>query len=586
MAGARLSEVFEEEPVPLTAFVRDKNFLAAPPLSDEQYMAVRHIEQVLFPYTYEAMAIEMDPYWSPVRMVNIVTLEWGKGSGKDHICRVASLRVCHILSCMRSPQSYFGMPPFDTIHALNVASSAPQAYRAYFKPIKETVKRGWFKDHCHAAATSILWKKNIEQISGHSDAETQEGLNLILGVADEVDAMKTRAELEKYHANAARQPVTTIEAILEMLHTSASTRFPETYKEVRISFPRYLGSTIQVLRQKGRSDIARYGSGSRHYVSGPLATWDVNPRIKGPEDFKQDYEDDPVLARAKYECKPSRATTPFFRNELAVRAAFKPYDEPRLTIDYRPTGEARVWDASFRFADDIIPIAGARYAMHGDIAIRRDRAGVAMSHVTRWQEITRIGLDEEGGHVPITVRVPMVKCDFVAAFEADMGHGREIRIAWYRQLIAELRRRGFPIVSCTFDSFQSEDSLQQLRGLGIEAEVLSMDKSDAPYADLREVLYEDRLEVPYSGTDLEDVTCLMELLGLVDLKGKVDHVPGGSKDEADALCGSVLGAILTGGAEDPSGEQVYPGWDTALTVPSVTELPLDMTDLDSIRWSA
>lgn len=77
---------FTEEPVPLDVFVQDKKYLANPPLSTEQYEAVRHIERVYYPSTYALLAQSSDrevrEYWSrPCRMVNLITLEWGKGSG-------------------------------------------------------------------------------------------------------------------------------------------------------------------------------------------------------------------------------------------------------------------------------------------------------------------------------------------------------------------------------------------------------------------------------------------------------------------------------------------------------------------------
>ena len=118
-------------------------------------------------------------------------------------------------------------------------------------------------------------------VSGHSDADSQEGLNLLAGFMDEVDAFKSRAELAKLRGNRLRESSTSAESVLAMLQTSASTRFPEVYKVVRISYPRYLGSTIQQLRARGEADIEEQGEASRHYVSGPKATWEVNPRVPG-----------------------------------------------------------------------------------------------------------------------------------------------------------------------------------------------------------------------------------------------------------------------------------------------------------------
>ena len=132
-----------------------------------------------------------------------------------------------------------------------------QAQRAFFSPLRKAVTRqgNWFttmgaveinerkagrgrppkpkpgeERNATALLDTIRFPKNIEAVSGHSDADSQEGLNLILGVADEIDAFKTVGELEKSGGRrGARESTTTAEAILMMLQTSASTRF-ETYK--------------------------------------------------------------------------------------------------------------------------------------------------------------------------------------------------------------------------------------------------------------------------------------------------------------------------------------------------------------------
>ena len=324
--GQSTDRVFEEWPVTLTEFVTGANYLANPRLSDIQYEAVLHAERVYNPETYTYLAthphvpLELRTYWAqPVRPVNFLDLEWGKGSGKDHVSRIAVLRVCYLLLCLRSPQDYYEMPPQDSIHVLNVASNSKQAQRAFFGPLRKAVTREgcWFqtrgvevvertvrrgrppsKRAQGEAATALLdvirFGKGVEAVSGHSDADSQEGLNLILGVADEIDAFKTSGELERAGGRrTARESSSTAEAILSMLQTSASTRFA-TYKNIRISWPRYLGSKIQELIKEGKEDNERYGTDpvtgqSRHYVSGPYATWNVNPRVNGKEQFAKDY---------------------------------------------------------------------------------------------------------------------------------------------------------------------------------------------------------------------------------------------------------------------------------------------------------
>jgi intein/homing endonuclease len=460
--------------------------------------------------------------------------------GKDHTCRMIAMRVCYLLLCLKSPQLYYAMPEQDSIHVLNVASSSRQAQRAFFAPMRRAVQRpgGWFQragiDILDAAerqrrgakgerTTTLLdtirFEHNIEAVSGHSDADSQEGLNLILGIADEIDAFRSAAELARNASAKQRESSSSAEAIIAMLRTSAVTRFPEVYKNVHISYPRYLGSTIQQLVAKGKADNEAKGEDSRYYVSGPLATWEANPRIPGKEAFAEDYERDPALAESKFECKPRRAVNPYFANEAAVRECFYEVTQPPVSVAY--VREGATWKPLYTFAPDFFPVKGALYAMHADLAATGDRAGVTMAHVRRWQDHTLVGNDEDGLEIKVSERRPVVKVDFTISYESDAGAvpPMEIQIRWARMLCLELRRMGFPVTFFSFDQWQSKDSMQILESHGIETDRFSTDVSEEGWRTLRDVMYEGRLEAP-----MRELT-VVELLGLSRLpNGKIDHL--------------------------------------------------------------
>lgn len=583
-----LNTIFEEEPVPLTTFVQDRGYLANPELSPIQYEAVRYAEQIYYPDLYPVMVLEFGDYWKPLRMVNFLDLMWGKGGGKDHVCRMISLRIAYLLMCLKSPQAYYGMPEQDTIHLLNVASSSTQAQRAFFTPMTRAVKRGWFAERCHPSLNVIQFQpddKNIEAISGHSDAESQEGLNLMLGIADEIDAFRSKDEMQ-FRAKQQREPTNSAEGILDMMQTSASTRFPEVYKNVRISYPRYLGSKIMILVEEGHADVAADPEHSRHYASGPWATWDVNPRVKGPESFALDYKKNPVLARAKYECKPAPAISPFMRNEQSIAAIFRECEQEPVVVEYQLNTveveditrdgviiKVHQWEPIHHFSKDLIPITGAQYSMHADIGLRRDFCGVALSHVSEWLYLPRVGHDKEEGEVEIREYVPYVKVDFVFSYEHDMGSqpiAREIQIRWIRQLYEDLKIKGFDISRVTLDSYQSAEIIQFFQGRGVEAEVVSTDKNPDLYDGLRDLIYDQRIECPYRARVQKELAALQKLPN-----GKIDHPPNGSKDEADALCASVFGALVLGGSESAEREQAYPGIDS-VEVMDYVEMPAGM----------
>jgi hypothetical protein len=388
-------------------------------------------------------------------------------------------------------------------------------------------------------------------------------LNLLLGVADEVDGFRSREEVRADASG--RAPQNTVEGILDMMRTSSSTRFPRTFKNVRISYPRYRGSIIQRLTEQSRADIEKNGDKSRHYVSGPLPTWVVNPnfrdfemvKVEGteelvPEIYVPDYEEDASMAKAKYECKPSKASNPYFRNEFMVRDAFTPTERQPVEVKYFKDGNS--WEVEYDFAPDFKPIKGAQYCMHGDLALNGDRAGIAMAHVVRKEEYEKEVVLENGDITTVREMLPIVKVDFVFSYEANKGENppREIQIRWARELAFELKRRGFRIKRFTFDGFESRDSMQILEKSGIESKRVSTDRTIEPWRNLMDIMYTGRLIAKHRDLLVD------ELLGLTLMpNGKVDHPRMGSKDEADAMACAVFGAVEQGGRENPDGEEAF-----------------------------
>ena len=548
-----VEDVFEEIPVGIDVFIKDKKYLGERflRLSPIQLDAVQHLERIYYKETYPKLA-EYDSYWAKdISLTNYHVYQWGKSSGKDTISRIAAIRIAYLLMCMKIPQNYFSMPSDDSIHMLNVAISADQAQKAYFTPLTRLASRGWFKDRASVTKNAIEFDKNIEAISGHSQTESQEGLNIILGVCDEIDGFKTREQLAAAKAPSARESSNSAEAIMEMIQTSANSRFPETFKFVAISWPRYIGSTIQKLTKDYKKDMELNGKDSVYHCSGPLATWDVRTdRFRSQ--FNPQYLRDPKGAAAKYECMPSASIAPYFRNDMAVKECMFDPDVKPVTVSYACDGKN--WQPVYDFSDEFYPIKGALYSMHADLAIKGDRAGISLSHQSRLQPVQKSIFEEDGTLHQVTEHLPYIKVDFVINYEADLTQEvpREIQIQWALDLWQELRNRGFNIRQFSYDGFQSTHSRQLLERSGVPSPLISTDRSEEPWKNLRDLFYMNRITIPF------DELLLHEILGLTKRpNGKVDHESGSSKDMADALACSVVGALQLGGQEDTTGARAY-----------------------------
>ena len=121
--------------------------------------------------------------------------------------------------------------------------------------------------------------------------------------------------------------------------------------------------------------------------------------------------------------------------------------------------------------------------------------------------------------------------------------GRQVSFAKHRQFILWLREQGFNIKQVTADTFQSYDTLQELKSRGFATDTLSVDRVEnisricKPYQYFKTAIYEGRLIVYKEGSALlsEEVTNLERNAN----SGKVDHPDNGrfgSKDQADAVC--------------------------------------------------
>lgn len=501
------SAVFVEEPVPLDVFVQDALYLKGPRLSEEQFMTVALVEAVYFNATFTVLDwwYLKEPWWNP--SYTELAVEWGKGSGKDHIARVAVARVAYLLECLEEPHLYYNFDPDSSIDILNVARSTKQANDVFFEPLRRTIGRSpWFSDKHDFKMGKIILDKNIIMHSGHADQESLEGFNLMLGVADEIASFKTK---EETRTRQSPRPIQhSADAIADMMRTSGQSRFPGLAKVLYISYPRFAGDFIEQKVAQALNEPTMYGT--------KKATWEVNP-TKTREMFREEYAKDPEGSAAKYECKPPAALNKYFRNDAAIDRAFAILAKPPVD------------DLGF-LVPDFMFLHRKKCAVHLDMALTNDRGGLAICHMQDWHVRTT-----QDGH---ELRQPIIFPDVITSFSAAELGVPELDLSMFEDFVIECIRRGANIQLVTADQFQSRGSLQNLRRQGIECRLRSVDRDTSAYDMLKAAIYQGR----FIGYNRERV--VTELKGLQLVNGvKVDHVSTGSKDEADALAGATAGVI-------------------------------------------
>ena len=527
---------FAEIPVDAKTFVEGEDFLGQPPLSQIQYDIVEAMSQV---YKEQDLirimgSVEGTRYYKKYTK-NEVILQLGKGSGKDFTSTVACSYIVYKLLCLKDPARYFGKPSGDAIDIINVAINAQQAKNVFFKGFKTKIEKSpWFAGKFYAKADSIEFDHAITVYSGHSERESHEGLNLILAVLDEISGFATEV-------GTGNEQGKTADNIYKAFRASVDSRFPDLGKVALLSFPRFPGDFISqryddVIADKEvvtkyhkfimNPDLPEDATGNSLEISweedtilnykfpGMFAlkrpTWVVNPTRK-VDDFKLAFYTDIGDAMQRFACVPTFASDAFFKQRDKVQNAMS----IRNPID------------SFRrFEETFIPDPEKIYYVHADLAQRHDKCAVAIAHVDKWVNIQVIKDYEQVA--------PVVVVDAVAWWEPKIEG--PVDLSEVKQWIQNLRRLGFNIGMVSFDRWQSFDIQNELKAVGMRTETVSVAKKH--YEDMAMLIYEERLVMPAIDLLFEELTELKIMKG-----NRVDHPRKSSKDLADAVCGSIYGAI-------------------------------------------
>ncbi len=528
-------EEFEERPVDLRTFVTSPDYLGLPPLSEHQYTLIEKSSTIYKESTLIKLFGEEEGRRMFKQTCNEVIAQLGKGSGKDYSSTISVSYIVYLLLCLKDPASYYGKPPGDSIDILNIAINAQQANNVFFKGFKTRIERSpWFIGKYESKASEMKFDKSITVHSGHSEREAWEGYNVIVVILDEISGFAIENTTGHDQAK-------TADAIYDMYRASVMSRFPDFGKVILLSFPRFKNDPIQkfyesviaeketVIRSKTlkmdddlpdgtegnevtveweEDHIKSYLYPKTYALKRP--TWEVNP-TKKIEDFKVDFYKNMMDALGRFACMPPEMVDAFFKSREKIEKSF---NKMQLGVD--KFGRLEEW---------FQPEEGKEYFLHVDLAQKHDHCAVAMAHVDRW---VNVKITSE-----YSQPAPIVMVDAVRYWTPTAD--KSVDFTEVKDYILSLKTRGFNIRVCTFDRWNSHDMMQQLKQYGINTEILSVAKKH--YDDMAMVVAEERLNGPHIPLLID------ELLQLKIMRDRVDHPRKGSKDLADAVCGSIFNSI-------------------------------------------
>jgi len=559
-----LLEDYEEIPVDIETFLRDKKYLGKGLINDEGKFTV---------YTYwEDMLKIIFPDPLLPAQYNTLALTGSIGIGKSFVAVLCMLYELYRMLCLKDPYVYYGLQPIDkiTFAVMNITLDASKGV-AWDKMQQLLQSSEWFLSKGSVRGDiNIEWSpsKNIELIAGSLSRHII-GRAVFSAFFDEV-SFQPNQDVEKQKEKA-KALVNTANARMQsrfmkgdknptLLILASSKRTEQSYMETFIenkkkneSKTTYVVDEPQwVIREDKKSSVTfKVAIGNKFLASEvvPLTATEKDIQIYRDRGYKildvpigyyENFIDDIDIALTDI---AGISTTSSSRYLSGPRiAAIKnntlknPFSNDILEIGNNPEDNTQYYD---HFDLDSIDKTLLQYPLyiHLDMSISGDKTGIA-------------GVWIKGKKPPVEGQPPSKELFFQPAFVVSIKapKGYQISFEKNRQFIYWLKDNGFNIRGVSFDSFQSADMKQQLAGKGFEVETISVDKTKdnicQPYQYLKNTIYEERL------TLFENTLLTEELLGLErnNSNGKIDHTPSGinSKDSADALCGAIWNASQHG----------------------------------------
>jgi hypothetical protein len=473
----------------------------------------------------------------------------GIGIGKTTLASIVIPYMLHWTLCLENPQEFYDLLPGSRIAFMQMSTSESQALEVIFGDLKARIDYcKWFQEkypYDPKYTKQLRFEKDIWVLPGNSAETTFEGYNILGGILDEADSHKITVDKD-YADDGYNTILSRIDSryqdrgfalIIGQMKSStgfAARKYEEfqtkpTAHTLRMTIWDSLGWE-KFSNPDGTRDSFWYDRKRKEIVPSQLAQ-DIADEsanlIEIPNVYKHNFINNPEKALRDLAGIPPAAGDPFisltYKIDEAVERWNERYDNLGSPVDDKV---ARPGFADWFFCKDPLP----RVA-HIDIAYspEGDAAGIAVGHVAEIIEI-------DGEMKPYIV--------FDCLYRVHASPGTEIMIADLRHVIYDLRDyRKFRIRRVTMDGFEGQETKQQLRKRRFQAEKLSVDKNRIPYEDLRDALYEDRVEFPPYITyiragQLNRVSiAVKELTELEDDIKKIDHPPQGSKDVADCMAG-------------------------------------------------
>jgi len=555
---------FEEIPVDIMTFISDERYLGRGLWIKDEFTGERKC--TVFPYWIEKLK-EIFPDNLTTRY-NTVILTGSIGLGKSFIAVVCQLYLLYRMLCLKDPYTYYGMQPIDkiTFSMLNVTIEAAQGV-GWDKMQQLLQSSDWFMErgNMNASRTNPQWQppKGIELVFGSSNRHVV-GRALFSNFSDEVNfgvgnnVEKQKAKLKKMISQIDARMISRFGkgTFLPTMNIIASSKdseqaFMESYIEMKrqneskttliVDEPQWI-----VRNDKGSPNDpgSFYVAVGNKFLAHELLPVDATEEevnayrekgyfmLKVPPIYREAFEDNMDLALTDNAGISTSSSTKYISgvrlNQIKLDTYKNPFAKDIIEVGNSPDDPNQY--ANFFDLSRVNPRDMARpLFIHLDMSLSGDKTGIAGVWITG-KRPQKVG--EE----------PSKELEFKLAFSVSVKAPKGFQVSFEknRNFIRWLRDRGFAIKGVSSDTYQSAQIQQQLKSDGFKTKILSVDRVDStktclPYAFFKSAIYERHIQM-YKDCQL----LTEELVSLERLSdGHIDHPQNGSKDQADAVCGSL-----------------------------------------------
>lgn len=555
-----LSEDYDEIPVDIETFLKNKKYLGSGLINDEGRFTV-------YPFWVETLKkIFPDPL-KPAAY-NTLALTGSIGIGKSFMAVLCMLYDLYRMLCLKDPYVYYGLQPIDkiTFAVMNITLDASKGV-AWDKMQQLIQSSKWFLEKGSISGTvNIEWSpsKNIELIAGSLPRHII-GRAVFSCFFDEV-SFQPNQDVEKQKEKA-KTLVNTASARMQsrfmkgdknptLLIVASSKRTEQSYMETFIRGKKNNESKTTLVidepqwvirTDKNTEEKFKVAIGNK-FLSSEVVPLDATEkdykiyRDKGftlidvPMGYYESFIDDIDIALTDIAGISTTSSSRYISGARLVKVKDEtirnPFEADVLEIGNGPDDNEQYYDHFDLDKVDKSKLDRPLF-IHMDMSISGDKTGIAGVWI--------IGKKPPEEGKPES-RELLYQIAFSVAIKAPKGY--QVSFEKNRQFIYWLREQGFALKGVSTDTFQSYDTGQALTARGINYEIISVDRCTdricQPYQYLKSTIYEERIKL-YESNLLTD-----ELIGLErdNNSGKIDHSPSGinSKDCADALCGAIWNA--------------------------------------------